>query len=72
MSRGCYKENASDFPVSLSVSRVVLKTPRVRHARLVGDMLATRLTILTYRDGLTVANILVAFMSDTSDFLVTC
>ena len=45
---------------SLSVCRVVLQIPRARHARLVVDMLATRQTILTCRDGLKVASIVEA------------
>ena len=45
---------------------------RVRHARLVVDMLPTRKIILTCQDGLKVASILVASSSDTTDFLVTC
>jgi len=38
---------------------VVFEIPRARPARLVADMLASRLTILTCRAGLKVANILV-------------
>jgi len=49
-----------------------LQISRVRHARLVADMSATRQTISTCRDGPKVAGILVASLSDTSDFLVTC
>jgi len=46
----------------LSVCRVSLRIPRARHARLVADMLPTvrhAKTILTCRNGLKVANILV-------------
>jgi len=46
------------FFARLSVCRVVLHIPRERHARLVAHKLATRQNILTCRDGLKVANIL--------------
>ena len=45
---------------------VLLSCRSARHARLVADMLATRPTILTCRDGLKVVNLLVAFS------IVTC
>jgi len=73
--QGCYEKDASHFPFRLSVCRVVLQIPRVRHAPLVVDMSATCQTLLTCRDGLKVASILIASstdMSDTTDFLVTC
>jgi len=57
--------------VVLPVCRVVLQIPQARHARLVADMLATRQTILTCRDGLTVDSIFVN-TSGMHDILVTC
>jgi len=52
--------SAPCFFASLPICRVFFQIPRARHARRGADMLAKRQTIWTCRDGLKVANILVA------------